>query len=143
MPSLASLAYTAHLYTASGAVLGFLALIATVHHDFRQALIWMLVATIVDATDGAFARWVRVDLHARRINGPRLDDIVDYLTYVVAPAFLLVEAGCLPDGGVGLTVAGAVLIASAFGFSRQDAKTVDYLFTGFPSYWNVVASTCW
>jgi phosphatidylcholine synthase len=139
LETMTSLAYVAHLYTASGAVWGLLALIATARHDFRQALLWMMVATIVDATDGAFARWVRVDKYARLINGPRLDDIVDYVTYVVAPAFLLVEAGLLPAGRVGQLVAAAMLLASAFGFSRQDAKTSDYLFTGFPSYWNVVA----
>ena len=35
----------------------------------------------------------------------------------------------------------AVLVASGYGFSRTDAKvsTTDYFFTGFPSYWNVVA----
>jgi phosphatidylcholine synthase len=120
-------------------VCGFLALVATAEHRFQLALIWMVVATIIDATDGAFARWVRVDLHARLINGARLDDIVDYVTYVVAPAFLLLEAGCLPTGLVGILIAAAMLLASAFGFSRQDAKTTDYLFTGFPSYWNVVA----
>ena len=40
---------------------------------------------------------------------------------------------------VGLGV--AVLVASGYGFSRTDAKadTIDYAFTGFPSYWNIVA----
>jgi phosphatidylcholine synthase len=30
-----------------------------------------------------------------------------------------------------------MLIASAYGFSRTNAKTKDHFFTGFPSYWNV------
>ena len=30
-------------------------------------------------------------------------------------------------------------IASAFQFCRTDAKTDDHYFTGFPSYWNIVA----
>jgi phosphatidylcholine synthase len=133
------LAYLAHIYTASGAVCGLFAIAAAAQHDVRSSLLWMVIATIIDATDGAFARQVRVDLHARLINGARLDDIVDYVTYVVAPAFLLLEAGCLPAGLAGQLIAAAILLASAFGFSRQDAKTADYLFTGFPSYWNVVA----
>ena len=29
--------------------------------------------------------------------------------------------------------------ASALGFARRDAKTDDHFFTGFPSYWNIVA----
>jgi phosphatidylcholine synthase len=133
------LAYLAHLYTASGVVCGLLAMLAATRHDFRLSLLWMVAATIVDATDGAFARWVRVDRYARLIDGARLDDIVDYVTYVIAPALVLLEAGCLPPGPVGIAIAAAILLASAFGFSRRDAKTADYLFTGFPSYWNVVA----
>jgi phosphatidylcholine synthase len=31
-----------------------------------------------------------------------------------------------------------MLLSSAFGFSREDAKTADHFFTGFPSYWNIV-----
>ena len=32
-----------------------------------------------------------------------------------------------------------VMVASAYGFSRLDAKTDDHYFRGFPSYWNLVA----
>lgn len=136
---MSSLAYLVHVYTASGAVWSLLAMLAVVRHDYRQALLWLLVATIVDSTDGWLARRARVDLHARLIVGARLDDIVDYLSYVVVPVFLLLEAGCLPPGTPGLLVAAAILLASALGFSRQDAKTADYYFTGFPSYWNIAA----
>jgi len=38
-----------------------------------------------------------------------------------------------------LIICPAILLASASGFSRDDAKTTDYLFSGFPSYWNIVA----
>jgi phosphatidylcholine synthase len=39
-------------------------------------------------------------------------------------------------------IAAAMLIASAYGFSRDDAKiaSTDYFFTGFPSYWNIVCA---
>jgi phosphatidylcholine synthase len=32
-----------------------------------------------------------------------------------------------------------VLLSSAYGFAAGDAKTDDHFFTGFPSYWNIVA----
>jgi phosphatidylcholine synthase len=35
-------------------------------------------------------------------------------------------------------VASLMLLASAYGFNRADAKTTDHYFTGWPSYWNVV-----
>src|SRR5262249_61548539 len=38
-----------------------------------------------------------------------------------------------------LRVGGIVLRASGYGFSQTAAKTPDHFFTGFPSYWNVVA----
>ncbi|NNL86640.1 MAG: CDP-diacylglycerol O-phosphatidyltransferase, partial [Myxococcales bacterium] len=31
----------------------------------------------------------------------------------------------------------------AYGFCREDAKTADHFFLGFPSYWNVVAIYLW
>src|SRR5690349_3822826 len=133
-----ALAYLVHLYTASGTVWSLLAMLAAIDHDYQLAMAWLLVATIVDATDGWLARRVRVDLNARLIVGARLDDIVDYLSYVVVPVFLLIQADGLPRGTPGLLVAAAVLLASALGFSRADAKTADYYFTGFPSYWNIV-----
>jgi phosphatidylcholine synthase len=133
------LAYLVHVYTATGAVWALLSLIAIDAFDYRLALMWLVVATFVDATDGWLARWARVDRHATQINGARLDDIVDYATYVLAPGVLLLHAGRLPPGGIGVTVVCGMLLASALGFTRQDAKTDDHFFTGFPSYWNIVA----
>jgi phosphatidylcholine synthase len=98
----------------------------------------MIAATAVDGVDGWLARLVRVAEGAPSLDGKRLDDIVDYVTYVVAPVFLLLRAGLLPPS-LAWTTAAAMLIASAHGFSRTDAKTHDHFFTGFPSYWNVVA----
>ena len=37
----------------------------------------------------------------------------------------------------------APIVASAYGFSRQDAKTEDGFFLGFPSYWNILAIYLW
>src|SRR5262249_41661347 len=71
-------------------------------------------------------------------DGSRLDDLVDYYTYVIVPAVFLVHLKLLPAGAA-LPVACLVVIASAYGFCRTDAKTADHYFTGFPSYWNIVA----
>ena len=43
----------------------------------------------------------------------------------------------MPDAWA-LPVGSAMLLSSAFGFNRDDAKTADHFFTGFPSYWNIV-----
>jgi phosphatidylcholine synthase len=137
IPSRAA-AWAVHAFTASGAVMGLAALQATVQSNYRTAFLWLIAATAVDGVDGWLARLARVGERAPGLDGKRLDDIVDYVTYVVAPAFLLLRSGLLP-ADLGWPVAAALLLSSAYGFSRTDAKTTDHFFTGFPSYWNVVA----
>jgi phosphatidylcholine synthase len=131
-------AWSVHAYTALGAVCGFGSLVASVEHDFRTAFFWLVAATLIDASDGVLARAAGVKEHTPAFDGARLDDIVDYLTYVVAPIFLLYQAGSLPEGW-GAAVAAVVLVSSLYGFASADAKSDDYFFTGFPSYWNIVA----
>ena len=133
-------AWLVHAFTASGAVLAYLALEAGIRGAFRDAFLWLVAATLVDAVDGVFARLARVKQRTPHFDGARLDDIVDYLTFVFVPAFLLRASGSVPDGAVGLAAVGCVLLSSAYGFSRSDAKTPDHFFTGFPSYWNIVAA---
>jgi phosphatidylcholine synthase len=137
IPSRAA-AWAVHALTASGAVMGLAAVEATVQGDYRSAFLWMIAATAVDGVDGWLARLARVGERAPGLDGKRLDDIVDYLTYVVAPAFLLLRAGLLPPA-LDWTIAAAMLLSSAYGFSRTGSKTPDHYFTGFPSYWNVIA----
>ena len=78
-------AWSVHAYTALGAVCGFGALLATVQRDYRLAFLWLVAATVIDASDGVLARAAQVKDHVPDFDGARLDDIVDYLTYVVAP----------------------------------------------------------
>ncbi len=131
-------AWAVHLYTATGALTGFGAVLATIQGDYRAAFLWLVAATFVDATDGVLARLARVKERVPEFDGARLDDIVDYLTYVFAPVLLLYHAGTLPAGW-GPGIAAVVLLSSAYGFASSDAKSDDYFFTGFPSYWNIVA----
>ncbi len=112
--------------------------VAIARSQYRTAFFLMVVATIIDATDGALARLARVKEATPLFDGARLDDIVDYLTYAFIPALLLVHAGLLPSGW-GALVAAAMLLSSAYGFAALDAKTDDHFFTGFPSYWNIAA----
>lgn len=132
-----ALAWSVHLYTALGAVFGLAALAATRENDVRSAFWWMSVTVFIDATDGTFARAARVKTVVPEFDGSKLDDIVDYLNYVVVPVFFALDRGMLPASG-GLLLAALPLLASAYGFCQTAAKTSDFFFTGFPSYWNVV-----
>ncbi len=132
-------ALAVHLYTASGAVLALLIVQAAVQGNAVQALWFGLIAMIIDGTDGTLARRFRVRETLPWFDGARLDDIVDYLTYVFAPVMLLLSGGYLPEGPGGMVLAALPLLASSYQFCRVDAKTDDHFFLGFPSYWNVVA----
>jgi phosphatidylcholine synthase len=130
-------AWLVHLFTASGAVLALLALIAVVERNYRLAFAWLALQIIVDTVDGALARAAKVKEHIPWFNGAKLDDIIDYLTYVVIPALMVWHGRLVPDAWA-IPVAAVMLLASAYGFNRDDAKTDDHFFTGFPSYWNIV-----
>lgn len=127
-----------HLYTASGSVIGVLALLATARGDVQEAFLWLCLALAIDASDGALARFVRVKEVVPEYDGAELDDIVDYLNFVVVPVFLMLQVGILA-GPLGFSTGIGALLASAYRFCHADAKTPDHFFTGFPSYWNIVA----
>ena len=133
------LAWGVHLFTASGALLGAAALAAIANGAWSAALLGMLAALFIDAVDGAAARAVQVDRVVPTFDGRRLDDMVDYLNYVIVPMVFLVVAGLLLHAGL----AAIPILASAYGFSQVDAKTEDDFFLGFPSYWNVIAIYLW
>jgi phosphatidylcholine synthase len=130
-------AWLVHLYTASSAVVALLAIVATFESRFRDAFVWLAAAIIIDSTDGVLARAARVSQRLPWFNGAKLDDIVDYLTYVFVPAVVVWRSLLVPDAWT-MPVGSAMLLSSAYGFNREDAKTSDHFFTGFPSYWNLV-----
>jgi len=131
------MAWLAHLYTATGAVLALLAAADLFEHDYRMAFFWLYLQVLIDATDGILARRARVAERTPWFNGAKLDDIVDYLCYVFIPALFVWRALLVPDEW-SIPVVAAMLLSSAYGFNREDAKTRDHFFTGFPSYWNIV-----
>jgi phosphatidylcholine synthase len=131
-------AWAVHFYTATGAVLAFLAVNAVFARQFRAAFVWLFVAVVIDATDGTLSRLASVRHHTPWFSGEKLDDLVDYLTFVFVPALIVARADLVPAGWE-LAVASAMLLSSAYGFASEDAKTEDRFFTGFPSYWNVAA----
>lgn len=133
-----TLAWGVHFFTATGAIWGFLAILAIFDHEWKLAILWMALAIFVDGFDGMLARWADVKTHANGIDGALLDNILDYFNYVVVPAFFLLKAELLP-GSVAMFGALSILITSAYQFTQTDAKTEDHYFKGFPSYWNVAA----
>jgi phosphatidylcholine synthase len=47
-------AWGVHLFTATGAIWGLLAILAIFEEDYRMMIVWMIVAMLVDGFDGAW-----------------------------------------------------------------------------------------
>lgn len=131
-------AWSVHVLTASGAAMGLFALLEAARGDLRASALWMLAAFAVDSVDGSLARAAHVHERVPSIDGRRLDDVIDYLNYVIVPCFFLAA-----NGLVGWSWAAVPALASAYQFAQADAKTDDHFFLGFPSYWNFVAIYLW
>jgi phosphatidylcholine synthase len=132
------LPWIAHAYTATGTVWAFLATAMTFSGDFRAAFIFLVIATFVDSTDGVLARAMKVKERTPQFDGALLDNIIDYMTFVFIPALIIWRADLVPAP---FLVCTAMLMSSAYGFAHTAAKVEkgDHFFTGFPSYWNIVA----
>jgi phosphatidylcholine synthase len=133
-----ALAWSVHFFTASGAVWGFLTLLAIFEQNWRAAIGWMIVAMFVDGFDGMLARWFHVKEYAKGVDGALMDNIIDYLNYVIVAALILIKAPNLMPAGFEMVAAFSVLLTSAYQFSQVDAKTDEqsFFFKGFPSVWN-------
>jgi phosphatidylcholine synthase len=139
MLSLRVKAFLVHVYTASTVILQLLSVHLLLRNELSLALFVLLMAVAIDATDGFLARRYRVKEIVPEFDGRRLDDIVDYISYVFLPIIFMLKAGMLLEPAV--LFGSLPLLASAFGFSRADAKLDDDgFFLGFPSYWNVVVA---
>ncbi len=130
-------AWAVHIFTASGACIGVFTLAKIYQQEYIFALWLMALTVFIDAVDGTFARLSQVKTVLPKIDGALLDNIVDYLNYVITPCFfLLVKPDMLPPNYAALIIA-AITITSAYQFCQDDAKTPDHFFKGFPCYWNI------
>lgn len=132
------LAWSVHLFTASGLVAGFLGLLAAARHDYRMAMLWLIVAFIIDGIDGTFARLFRVSEVLPNVSGKTIDYVIDFFTYAILPAYIFFEWVELPYGWA---LAGAVLIllVSALYYGIEGMVNLEGThFVGFPVMWNLV-----
>ena len=130
-------AWLVHLLTASGAVFGLLALLAINQRQFVLALWFMGASIVVDSFDGTLARKVMVTRVTPNVDGALLDNMIDYLNFVIVPAFFVYVSDLLP-APLRVPVAAIIVLSSAYQFTQRDAKTADHFFKGFPDYWNIV-----
>ena len=130
-------AWAVHGFTASGAVLGFLALISIFNNDQTSSFLWLGLALLVDGLDGTIARKVGVSDKAPNIDGSTLDNLIDYLNYVIIPSLMIYWFQMVPNGWEIIIPAG-IFAVSLYTFANINMKTEDYYFSGFPALWNIV-----
>jgi phosphatidylcholine synthase len=129
--------YLLHGFTASGAALAFLALVAAVSGNAALCFVWLGIALIVDGVDGSIARRIDIGRRVPNISGDTLDLVVDFTTYVFVPAALLYYSGHWSQG-VAMVAALIIVVSAALYFSDKRMKTPDKWFAGFPGVWNIV-----
>src|ERR1039457_5322665 len=127
--------FVVHLLTASGAAL---ALIAATRAEWVAVFLALGLAGIVDAIDGPLARRLNVAKVLPRWSGDVLDLIVDFVTYVFVPAYVMVVSGLLPQA-LAIPLGVVVVVTGAIYFADREMKVAGNYFRGFPALWNVAA----
>ncbi len=130
-------AWAVHGFTASGAVLGFLAIISIFNNDLVGAFLWLGLALLIDGLDGSLARKIGVTDKTPNIDGSALDLVIDYLNYVIIRALMIYWFQFVPPGWEIYIPAGIVAV-SLYTFANINMKTSDYYFSGWPAIWNIL-----
>lgn len=132
-------AWAVHLFTATGAVFAFMALLAVHENDFKMATLWLAVTIFIDGIDGTFARYFKVKEVLPHFDGNSIDHVIDYLTYAIIPAFFFYETNILPEAPalkwLGIIV---ILLSSTYYYGKTTYVTEDLHFEGFPVLWNLM-----
>ncbi len=131
------LSYLVHLFTTSGVLLSFFALVASIEQNLELVFFYLALALFIDGIDGSLARMVDVKRHTPHINGENLDNIIDYLNYVFVPVFVIYWLDFVP-AGLEIISAFIILAVSCYTFANSNIKTSDFYFSGFPALWNIV-----
>jgi phosphatidylcholine synthase len=132
-----TLAWSVHIFTSLGLLAGFMALLAVQAHDWRTAMFWLIAALVIDGIDGTFARLFRVKEVLPHVNGKLIDNLIDFITYALIPAYMFYEAGLVPEAWR-LPLTFLILLISVLYYGREGMISTDNYFVGFPVMWNMV-----
>jgi phosphatidylcholine synthase len=133
-------AFSVHLLTASGSFLAFLSLVAASEQRWTAMFWWLGLALFVDGIDGPIARKLEVKEVLPTWSGELLDNVIDYVTYVLIPAFALYQRGFMGEF-LSFASAAIIVVTSAIYYADTGMKTKENFFKGFPVVWNMVVFT--
>lgn len=130
-------AFSVHLLTASGSFLAFLSIVAASEARWTAMFWWLGLALLVDGVDGPIARRLQVKDVLPNWSGDLLDSVIDYVTYVLIPAFALYRSGFMGPG-LSFLSAALIVVTSAVYYADMGMKTRENFFKGFPVVWNMI-----
>ncbi len=133
-------AFSVHLLTASGSFLAFLSVVAASEMRWTSMFLWLGLALFVDGIDGPIARKLQVKEVLPNWSGETLDNIIDYITYVLIPAFALYQRGFMGEN-LSFLSAAIIVVSSAIYYADTGMKTKENFFKGFPVVWNMLVFT--
>ena len=125
-----------NLFTAGNLFCGFLALTkiveadltgATGYHEVKMALLYILVACILDLLDGRVARMGGFESPF----GREFDSLADIVSFGVAPAFLVHRVVLADVGCCGRSLISTGMLAEA----REEIARAGFVFVTFTNYW--------
>jgi phosphatidylcholine synthase len=130
------LAWSVHLFTASGILAGFLSILAINEKDWQMAMVWLIVALFIDGIDGTFARLFKVTEVLPFMDGKNIDYVIDFATYAIIPAYFF-YATDLVEEAWRLPLAFLILMVSALYYGKEGMVEDEQYFIGFPVLWNM------
>ena len=130
-------AFLVHLFTGSGIIFSFLALVSVIEGYKLQTFIFLGIALIIDIVDGTLARKYKTEIFFPNIDGKTLDTIIDYINYIFIPCIMLYQFSYLPENST-LIIPIIVLCISLYSYINTKLIDSSFSYIGFPSIWNVV-----
>lgn len=131
-----------NLFTSASVFFGIVSIIASINHNFNNALMYILLALICDGLDGRVARATGT---ATKF-GVEFDSLADIVSFGVAPALFFYCVVGFEYGRLGALVAGLYVVFGAIRLARFNVTTATNepsVFIGLPIPTAAVVSVLW
>lgn len=118
----------ANLITLGNISFGGAAIMATINESYGNAVLFILIAALLDRYDGKVARKYNLESEL----GKQLDSMSDIISFGVAPAILMYEVALVGYGNLGMVIAVLYIASGAFRLARFNVTESNGYFTGLP-----------
>lgn len=121
-----------NFFTSLNIFFGFLSVVKSYENEFILASLLIVIAAVMDALDGVFARLT----NSSSKFGIELDSLADVVSFGFAPSFLIYSTYLKEFGLWGVVASSLFLLAAAFRLARFNVELVGYskkYFYGLPS----------